>query len=76
MNEDVVLLWPLLFEGQLHFDPQDPLEADIIALLRSSPIAGRDGSGWYGNRRGNATSHSKGDNSWLFDKWKEQACHR
>jgi hypothetical protein len=65
MNEDVVLLWPLLFEGQLHYVGQDPLagQMDEASLTPS-------GTGWWGNRRGAGRSTTEGEQEWLHILWR------
>jgi hypothetical protein len=69
MNEDVVLLWPLLFDGAFHFDPQDPLEQELASI---KPYVIGSGTGWDGNRYGEGYSVDAWGMKFRFRLWEGQ----
>lgn len=69
--KDKILLWPLLFDGKLQIDDQDPV---VNLCVGEQDIA--SGCGWWGNRQGRGYGTNEADQRWLRKLWEEQACHQ
>jgi len=62
--KDKLLLWPLLFDGQLHCVGQDPV-VDRCSGVRDIPT----GCGWWGNRQGRGYGANESDLRWFYALW-------
>jgi hypothetical protein len=62
---DKLLLWPLLFDGQLHYAGRDPVEL----VIAETPLHTR-GAGWWGRMDGDGHATTESEQDWLYDLWK------
>ena len=66
---DKLLLWPLLFDGQLHYVGQDPVVQACSGEREITP----SGCGWWATRGlGRGYSVNESDQRWAYDLWRRQ----
>ena len=65
--KDKLLLWPLLFEGKLHYTEQGPL----AQRMDPPPVTPR-GAGWWATREGRGYACDESDQKWIHRLWQEQ----
>lgn len=64
---DKLLLWPLLFDGGLHYTGQDLLQQAI-----ASATTNNSGCGWWATVSGRGYSTGEDDQKWLYGLWQRQ----